>query len=316
MKHTNVKLLTMMTSIVFMMTAGPAAFGQATSDTHNADLFFTSTDIADGVLIQWAGTNNVNPPVLVGSGLFDIIVQHIFIMYAPPNVGFGNVDTSNELTCAATTPSLAGQIKYVLYHDDGLGNGIASLTAVTSAFIDVGVNNLATVFYDSVDPTIPPAILPTNTATPAVAGDGFGSGSPATAEAGLQAGTIITPGLANAGEFYVWHKTAADGITPIVAVDDSAATAAIGDIFAVACGFLDANSVAGVNPNPINGDNTFDASNNIEASFSLKETVVGGMVLGIKTVPLLVAGASSNALWILPILGLAGMIIAIRKLEA
>jgi hypothetical protein len=35
----------------------------------------------------------------------------------------------------------------------------------------------------------------------------------------------------------------------------------------------------------------------------------------ISSVSLLAAGAQTNALWLLPILGLAGTIIAIRKLE-
>jgi len=310
MKNNNVKLLTMMTSIIFMMTAGPAAFGQATPETHNADIIPTGTNPA-GTLWQWAGTNNVNPPCTVGqtgSCLFDIIMTQIFIMYAPPGVLFANVDVSTVETCAAAVPSLPGQIKYVLYH-----NSAGVLTIVTGKHIDVGFNTPGTIFFDSIDVNDVPLIAPKNTVDPAGLGDGFGGGSPATAQAGLQPGGTLTPALAG-GDFYVWHRTMADGKTPIPAIDDTAATAAAGALFAVSCAFLDNDSTAGENiPGTFQAQT--DGSNNIEASVFIESTV-GGVPMLIGGTSLLVAGVQSNALWILSILGLAGTIIAIRKLQA
>ena len=46
------------------------------------------------------------------------------------------------------------------------------------------------------------------------------------------------------------------------------------------------------------------------------QTNVGGESLPINTIGLLVAGTQVNAIWLLPILGLVGTIISIRKLEA
>jgi len=52
----------------------------------------------------------------------------------------------------------------------------------------------------------------------------------------------------------------------------------------------------------------------VAESYQLIE-LVGGAFMEISSVSLLASGAQTNALWLLPILGLAGTIIAIRKLE-
>ena len=66
-----------------------------------------------------------------------------------------------------------------------------------------------------------------------------------------------------------------------------------------------------------NGDGICLGENDgvVAESYQLAE-IVGGMLMEISSVSLLVSGAQTNALWLLPILGLAGTIIAIRKLEA
>jgi len=54
----------------------------------------------------------------------------------------------------------------------------------------------------------------------------------------------------------------------------------------------------------------------VDETFIVIEPDVGGELMPRSTTSLLVAGAQINALWILPILGLVGTIIAIRKLES
>lgn len=317
MKNSNVKLLSMTTSVLLMVMFVPSAFGQASPNTHAVDLFPPGTS-ETGTLYQFASVNKGNNvPTADASGGFDIISQQIFAFYSPPGVGF-NLDTTSPGNCAAAAPTGA-QMKWVLFHNAGANGGFA-LTPATAMHIDVGWNTPSTVFFDSVDPTTVPGILPQN--PNAVAGDGFGSGPAATSGTPLPSGGLngggfatthptgatLTPLLDAIDDTYQWVKVGADGSTPIGGSSDLGATGAAGTITMVICAWLSTD-----------GNNTFDpqvdGTNNVQATIVL-ERVVGGELMPISATSLLVAGAGANALWILPILGLAGTIIAIRKLEA
>ena len=90
---------------------------------------------------------------------------------------------------------------------------------------------------------------------------------------------------------------------------NSDSTSQSGQYTMVICGFVD------VNGNAIFDGVTSEPASILTRGFLISQTV-GGEMMSIGATSLLVAGASANALWILPILGLAGTIITIRKLEA
>jgi len=306
MKYVNVKLLTMMTSIIFMMTAGPAAFGQATPEVHAPDLFPFGLK-APNTLFQWA-SKNVAANTGDGSEFLDIISKFVFVYFSPS--GAFTVNAGNYPACIATLPTNPGDMLWVLYHSTDAAK--TTVTPVTSSHIDVGVNSPSTIFFDSLLATTVPGILPQN--PNAVAGDGFGGGDPATTRSAANGGTpgaILSPVLANAGEFYYWQKIDAGGNE----VAGSETTGSAGEYTFVMCAFIDAF----VDPINFIGNGVFDSStdgqNNVFASVNV-ESPVGGVLIPISATSLLVAGAEANALWILSILGLAGTIIAIRKLEA
>jgi len=139
------------------------------------------------------------------------------------------------------------------------------------------------------------------------AGEGFGSGFPSSPD--------LTQGSQNALFFDLDNGQAGfyeiDSSGNILAGQFDS-TAQAGNYFLVACGYVDANG---------NGDwggfNVPGAeSRSVEFIEFIIQQTVGGEMMPISTTSLLVAGAGANALWILPILGLAGTIIAIRKLQA
>ncbi len=304
MKYVNVKLLTMMTSIIFMMTAGPAAFGQATPEAHAPDLFPFGL-VAPNTLFQWASKNVANNNG-DGSEFLDIISKFVFVYFSPS--GSFTVNAGNYPACIATLPTSPGDMMWVLYHSTDAAK--TTVTPVTAAHTDVGVNSPSVLFFDS--RTGVPGILPQN--PNAVAGDGFGGGDPATTRSaanGGDTGADFSPLLANVNEFYYWQKIDA-GDNPIAGADS---TGSPGEYTFVMCAFIDAF----VDPINFIGNGVFDSStdgqNNVFASVNI-ESPVGGVSIPTSATSLLVAGAEANALWILSILGLAGTIIAIRKLEA
>lgn len=305
MKYVNVKLLTMMTSVIFMMTAGPAAFGQATTEVHAPDLFPASSDEAPNKIYQWASksvANFANDP----SDNLDIISEFVFVYFSPS--GAFTVNAGNYPACITTLPANPGDMLWVLYHSTDAAK--TTITAVTAEHTDVGLNSPSVIFFDSLVASSVPGILPNN--PNAVAGDGFSSGDPATTRSaanGGDTGANLSPLLANANEFYYWQKIDA-GDNKIAGAGN---TGSPGEYTFAMCAFIDFFDISA---NGVKGDFTSDdLQNNVFASFTIQPQV-GGVSIPISTTSLLVAGAEANALWILPILGLAGTIIAIRKLEA
>ena len=334
MKYVSVKLLTMMTSVIFMMTAGPAAFGQATTELHAADAVPLGAQVPN-TPFQFQSVSTVvgNPSGLTA----DIRASGIFAYYSPTstfpptnfpvNLGAPEPDPTvlaSQRTCIEAVPdTVIGDMMWVLTHstDPGLP-GTPTTTPITAEHLNIGVLG-STLWFDSINPSGGP--VQTNP-FPVAMGDGFGSGQPATT--GFTATSFISPVLA-ANEFYYWQKINING-DPIAGQDSTGMAG--GSYFYVMCAYIDGSGglIPNQNTSPQDDDwgglvtnvnNGADNSANAEtvnivlANFFIAQAV-GGITMPISSTPLLVAGAEANALWILPILGLAGTIIAIRKLEA
>ena len=318
MKNVNIKLLTLMTSVIFMMSAGPAAFGQATPATHAGDVFLEGG--SPGAPNTPAQVQSVNTPsgILVIGQTPDIVLTKVWMGFStagvfPTQVPFAvnapEPDATVPIltkTCSTVGPdSSVGEIMWVLFHSSGVAVTAKHLNIATIGF------NPSTLWFDSTGTVSPPATL-----NPlAAAGDGFGSGG--TATVGITApGSIILP-VQGAGSYW-WGKVAADGITVIDGAPGAGAdTTGLGGTYTVGiCAYIDGNndgdwggfSQGGTNP-------ATEQANNIYGTFDILITI-GGEKIPISNTSLLVAGSEANAFWILPILGLAGTIIAIRKLEA
>jgi len=335
MKYVNVKLLTMMTSVIFMMTAGPAAFGQATTETHASDAFPLGAQLPN-TPFQFQSVNTVT---VVSGASVDIRTSGVFVYFSqtgtfpptniPVNLGAPEPDPTvfvGQKTCIEAVPDTdIGDMMWVLTHSTD--NLFTTTTPVTAEHTDIGVLP-SILWFDSIFPAGGPVVL--NPGIPnqlgPVGGDGFGSGQPATL--GFSGTATLSPALDNNNEFYYWQKINING-DPIPGGDS---TGMGGSYFYVMCAYLDGSG--GVPPNDntspqdddwgglvINAndfsDNSAGAENeNIVVAQFFVRGVVGGALMTAGSTSLLVAGAQSNALWILAILGLAGTIIAIRKLEA
>jgi len=326
MKTINVKLLTVMTSMILMMGIAPAAFGQATTETHAYDAFPLLIQLPNTPFQFQSVHTLVGPP----SGItIDIRTALVYVYFSPSstfppaaiplNLGAPEPDPTvlaGQLTCSDAKPdTFIGDMMWVLTHSTDAA--FTTTTPIQAEHMDLGVGS-STIWFDSVFPAGGPVLL--NPGIPnqvgPVGGDGFGSGQPATA--GFDnANAFIVPALANANEFYYWQKIDNNG-DPIAGADS---TATQGTYFTTMCAYLDANSDNDwggfvFDANPPGDPNTGAENENIVTASFFILAPVGGASMPISTTSLLVAGAEANALWILPILGLAGIIIAIRKLEA
>ncbi len=329
MKYVNVKLLTMMTSVIFMMTAGPAAFGQATTETHAADAFPLGLQ-QPNTPFQFQSVNTVvGPP---SGATLDIRISLVYAYYSPTgtfpptslpvNLGAPEPHPTvliGQRTCSEALPDTAiGDMMWILTHSTDAA--FTTTTPVQAEHMDIGVLS-STLWFDSINPSGGPV----QTNPLAAPNDGFGSGQPATT--GFASTAFLFPALA-AGEFYYWQKIDING-NPIPGVDS---TAQAGSYFYVECAFIDGSGLdaqgnqnsspqddvwggLALNANTFQGNDGAENENIVVASFFIAAPV-GGVSIPISSTSLLVAGAEANALWILPILGLAGTIIAIRKLEA
>ena len=241
-----------------------------------------------------------------GSEFLDIISKFVFVYFSPS--GSFTVNAGNYPACIATLPTNPGDMLWVLYHSTDAAK--TTVTPVTASHIDVGVNSPSVIFFDSRDATTVPGILPQN--PNAVAGDGFASGDPATTRSaanGGDTGADLLPLLANANEFYYWQKIDAAGNL----IAGAGNTGSPGEYTFAMCAYVDLFDLSGLGVKGVLTSD--DLQNNVFASFKI-QPAVGGVSIPTSSTSLLVAGAEANALWMLPILGLAGTIIAIRKLEA
>ena len=269
-----------MATFAIMMSLVPSAFAQATPDVHAVDplpAFGNPNDLfAMRSLSSIDGT--------VGAGV-DIYLARSFVLYDPD---VGSSVPANPITCQTYTAEAGDRLWE-------LQNTVTG-TAIAASHDEISTAG-STIFFDQT------AALGISGA----AGDGFGNGAVA---ASLDSAGAVTfynlnanPALNN------WVELNAAG-NPIAGNFDS--TAQPGQYIFVVCGWVDVNGdglfggVGGAGAEPIS----------VEQRGFLINAIVGGEMMPISATSLLLAGASVNAFWILPILGLAGTIIAIRKLEA
>jgi len=267
-----------MATFAIMMTSATAAYGQATPDVHAVDPLPAFGDPNDLFAMRSLSTIDNT----VGAGV-DIYLARQFVLYDPD---VGSAIPANPTTCQAFAPP-AGDRLWEL-QDTATG------TAIAASHDEISTAG-STIFFDQT------AALGISGA----AGDGFGNGAVA---ASLDSAGAVTfynqnanPALNN------WVEFNAAGNPVAGPVFDS--TAQPGQYIFVVCGWVD-----------VNGDGVWGGAGSepisIEQRGFLINAIVGGEMMPISTTSLLLAGASVNAFWILPILGLAGTIIAIRKLEA
>lgn len=289
MKSKNAAILTSITLAV-MLISTPAAFAQiATTDGHSTLFNPVGGMIPPGGTIT-AITGVQVPQALAISGPILYHIQDNF----PPGVAI----QATQILCQADGLSVP---------TSQLGFGAEDILSVLVDSADTGIT--AGVVNAPVGVHFPGATGVVQSVTYLVGPIGFNSpvisavGTPSTYLGKLGLATPIVG-------FPVWLQT--NGPNPGTfgipnALDPMGSSSII-----VSCGCVDQ-----LPANPGTGDGFCVGENDgiVAESYQVKE-IVGGGSLQISTIPLVVAGAESNALWILPILGLAGTIIAIRKLEA
>jgi len=267
-----------MATFAIMMTSATAAYGQATPNVHAVDPLPAFGDPNDLFAMRSLSTIDNT----VGAGV-DIYLARQFVLYDPD---VGSAIPANPTTCQAFAPPAGDR----LWELQDTATGIA----IAASHDEISTAG-STIFFDQT------AALGISGA----AGDGFGNGAVA---ANLDSAGAVTfynqnanPALNN------WVEFNAAGNPVAGPVFDS--TAQPGQYIFVVCGWVD-----------VNGDGVWGGAGSepisIEQRGFLINAIVGGEMMPISTTSLLLAGASVNAFWILPILGLAGTIIAIRKLEA
>lgn len=267
---------TLLTSVLaiatfaIMMTSVPSAFAQATPNTHAVDPVPAAGNPGDLFTMQSIAAIDGSAPA--GA---DIYINRVFVLYDPNGDATIPVNPTGASSCENYLPTLPDRLWALRANGVQVEASHDQISAQTSS-----------IFFDS----------------NAVAGQGFGSGSPANPSiVGGASWHFFNPGVDTAE----WVEINTAGV-PTGNFDT---TTQSGDYVLVVCGFVDVDS-----------DGVWDGlgvePRSVEARSFLIFSVVGGEMMPLSTTSLLVAGASANALWILPILGLAGTIITIRKLEA
>ena len=276
---------TLLTSVLaiatfaIMMTSVPSAFAQATSNVHAVDPIPAFAAPNSLFAMQSISTQDVTVP----NANVDIYLHRTFVLY-DPDLGSSIPSLPTGANSCENYAPEAGDRLWEL-RNTATGNHIeASHDAIFLAG--------SSIFFDS-----------TTLIGGGNPGDGFGNGNvPA---------NLNTVGTAT---FYMQNAIPAlnDWVELNAALNPTGSndgTSQPGQYILVVCGWVD-----------VNGDGTWDGVNaepvSIEQRGFLVTAIVGGETMSISTTSLLLAGASVNAFWILPILGLAGTIIAIRKLEA
>lgn len=266
-----------MATFAIMMTSVPSAFAQATSNVHAVDPVPASGPANTLFAMQSISTQDLSVP----NADVDIYLARSFVLYDPD---VGSAIPANPTVCQAFNPPAGDRLWE--FQNTATGTAIA---ASHDGILLAGSN----IFFDQTA-----AIGPTG-----AAGDGFGNGNVAG-----------NPDIVGTATFY--NLNANPALNDWVELNGAGnptgnfdSTAQPGQYIFVVCGWVDfdGNGVwAGVGQEPIS----------IEQRGFLIDAIIGGETMSISTTSLLLAGASVNAFWILPILGLAGTIIAIRKLEA
>jgi len=264
--------------IITMITSVHLAAAQSTPSVHD----LTPLCIPGTVLSRCSLESDVDETIPPATGDPDLAIAQMAVYYDPDE----DLSTGpNVAPCTALTPEV-GDKMYVLV----TGADPGPYTIVKAEHLDVE-DFKSSIYADRNELSVP-----------AVVGGGFGTGGEADEFASVNAGfTNLIGGVAK------WKEKTSGGAI----VDVSETTGFPGLWYWVECAWLETDD-----DRIFDGTAAGETPNAIYESFILTSLVVGGESMMINTTQLLVAGAQTNALWILPILGLAGTVIAIRKLEA
>jgi hypothetical protein len=284
------KYAVIMTSLTlaFMLVSTPATFAQVASPEGHSILFIPATQQIPpgGTIIAVVGVQAPLATDIVGT--FNFVVQD--------RLPYGAAVSNNNNLCQGQAINgalgLGPEDIQTLLVD---GGQLPALVPVAFEFNGgsggVLVGHLA--------------IGPIGNANPVVFATPGGNVIPYYLNAGVKTPLVGAP---------VWVQiigpNAADGINPVPAGG-----------FGISNNVLLAqNTVASCGCSDFSGDGVCagpptEADGVSQESYNIVE-LVGGALMEISSVSLLVSGAQSSAFWLLPILGLAGTIIAIRKLEA
>ncbi|HJZ24374.1 MAG TPA: hypothetical protein VJ201_08015 [Candidatus Babeliales bacterium] len=265
--------------IITMITSMPIAAAQSTPSIHDVTPLGFPDNCPNS---RWSIESDVDEPIPSLPNNVDIAHSMIFIYF------------DSDLDFAAPgTP--AGALSLVPEVGDRMwvlvtGADPGPYTIVKAEQLDVN-SEVSSLFADRNELSSIPIV-----------GGGFGTGG----DADEGVATPATASFTNLiGGIAKWREKTTGGL--IINVDDDTATPGL--YFAVWSAHVETDDdriweFPGEDPNVI------------AESFSISPCVVGGESLPLSTSALLLAGTQTNALWILPILGLAGTVIAIRKLEA
>ncbi len=287
MKSKSVAILTSMTLAV-MLISSPSAFGQADPEGHST-IFFPGGGIIPpgGTITAETGVQVPGAVAIAGPVLYHVQDNN------PEGVAFPGLQTVCQNQVLNLPPTIAG-----------LGPEDSVHVLVDSAFAPITagvVTNPVGVFFPGgtgVVQSVTYLLGPIGAANPVVSVKGtpityLGTAGLATPITGAPAwANVFDPVAANIGTFGIPNT-----------LDPVSSTS-----YVVSCGCVDAN-----------GDglctNAADNPGVVAESYQVRE-IIGGGSLEISAVPLIVAGAEANALWLLPLVGIAGAVIAIRKLQA
>jgi len=275
--------LTSLTLAIMMLVSTPAAFAQIATPEGHSTLFSPASGFIPpaGTITGTTGVQVPQGPTISGPVLYHI----------QDNFPLGVAVQATQILCQADALSVP---------TTQLGFGAEDILSVlvdsnTPTFIG-GVTNPVGVQF-------PGGTGLVQSVTYLVGPTGFNS--PVISAAGNPIVYATFGGVAvNIVGFPVWLQT--NGPSPGSFGIPNALNPQGSSSIVISCGCVDANN---------DGFCVGDNDGIVAESYQVLD-VVGGAFMEVSTVSLLVTGAHSNALWILPILGLAGVIIAIRKLEA
>lgn len=284
MKSKNTAILTSITLAV-MLISTPAAFGQATTEGHST-IFFPGGGIIPpgGTITAETGVQVPQLLPIAGPVLYHVQDNNPEAVAFP---GLQSVCQAQVLNTPATIAGLGAEDIVTVLVD----NAFAPITAGV-------VTNPVGVFF------------PGNTGTAQSATYLLGPIGANNPVISVKGAPIVYDGVSGLATPLTGAPVWAQVFGPAVGTFGiaNALDPVVSSSYVVSCGCVDANG-DGLCNNPA------DNSGVVAESYQVRE-IIGGGSLELSTMSLVVAGAESNALWLLPILGLAGTIIAIRKLEA
>ena len=283
MKNRNALVLTSITLMAVLISGSmPAVFAQSTPTTHSGDPIPAKGECGDLFSMQTRQT-------IFGGVPDDTAIVHVRAAVMLDIAPF-NTLPSDAADALLFTPT--GEDIFWELQDIATGN------PATSAHLDVG-NQQSQIFFDD----------------HRTAGNGFGSGSPTNDGVffPFDSLTVSTNGVIDdaATEWVVLDTLGNPKVPEINDFTTISSTGASAKYIWIVWSFVDENDNGVYEPEEPNEELSALVSRDFEITCP-----VGGDYLLIDSSAFMVAGSQTSSLWVLSILGLAGTIIAIKKLEA